>query len=150
MTVPRPGVQLEPQLLAYTTATATPDLSRVCNLHTAHSNTRSLTHWVRPGIDRAILWFLVGFVSAVPWQEPSLTWKSFKPLQWQTACRSPLLLDRPNISRLLLMLPLRCSLKMPPWSTWYRHEADDGFYLSPLLGNICIWGGFNTVRSPRS
>ena len=31
--VPRLGVQLELYLLAYTTATATADPSRVCNLH---------------------------------------------------------------------------------------------------------------------
>ena len=33
MKVPRLGVELELQLLAYTTATATQDLSHVCNLH---------------------------------------------------------------------------------------------------------------------
>ena len=33
MEVPRIGVQLELQLQACTTATATPDLSRICNLH---------------------------------------------------------------------------------------------------------------------
>ena len=33
MDIPRPGVQLDLQLLAYATATATPDLSLVCNLH---------------------------------------------------------------------------------------------------------------------
>ena len=33
MEVPRLGVMLELQLLAYTTATATQDLSRVCDLH---------------------------------------------------------------------------------------------------------------------
>ena len=33
MEVPRPWVQSELQLLAYTTATATWDLSHVCNLH---------------------------------------------------------------------------------------------------------------------
>ena len=33
MEVPRLGVKLDPQLPAYTTATATPDPSRVCNLH---------------------------------------------------------------------------------------------------------------------
>ena len=38
--IPRLGVQLELQLLAYTTVTATPDPSHVCN-STAH---RSLTH----------------------------------------------------------------------------------------------------------
>ena len=36
---------------------------------TAHSNTRSLTHWARPGIGPATSWFLVGFVSAAPRQE---------------------------------------------------------------------------------
>ena len=30
---------------------------------TAHGNARSLTHWVRPGIEPATLWFLVGFVN---------------------------------------------------------------------------------------
>ena len=31
---------------------------------TAHSTTRSLTHWVRPGIKPAISWMLVRFISA--------------------------------------------------------------------------------------
>ena len=30
---------------------------------TAHSNTGSLTHWARPGIDPTTSWFLVGFVN---------------------------------------------------------------------------------------
>ena len=33
MEVPRLGVELEPQMLAYTTATATPDLSHISNLY---------------------------------------------------------------------------------------------------------------------
>ena len=33
MEVPRLGVELELQLLAYTTATATQDLSHICDLH---------------------------------------------------------------------------------------------------------------------
>ena len=33
MEVPRLGVELELQLLAYATATATPDLSHTCDLH---------------------------------------------------------------------------------------------------------------------
>ena len=44
MEVPRLGVGLEPQLLTYTSAIAMPDLSRVFDLHPAHSNARSLTH----------------------------------------------------------------------------------------------------------
>ena len=38
-------------------------------LHKAHGNARSLTHWVRPGLEPATSWFLVGFVSAAShWQ----------------------------------------------------------------------------------
>ena len=35
MEVPRLGVGLEPQLLAYTTTIATPDLGHVCDLHSS-------------------------------------------------------------------------------------------------------------------
>jgi len=36
---------------------------------TAHSNTRSLTHWARPGIKPTSSWILVGFVTIEPWRE---------------------------------------------------------------------------------
>ena len=36
---------------------------------TAHSNARSLTSWVRPGIEPTTSWFLVWFVSTAPWWE---------------------------------------------------------------------------------
>ena len=39
---------------------------------TAHSNTGSLTHWVKPGIEPTTSWFLVGFISAAPQWELSL------------------------------------------------------------------------------
>ena len=42
MEVPRLGVKLELQLLAYTTATATQNLSRVCNLHQSSQPRRIL------------------------------------------------------------------------------------------------------------
>ena len=41
MEIPRLVVELELLLPAYTTATATPDLSCVCDLHPAHGNARS-------------------------------------------------------------------------------------------------------------
>ena len=69
MEVPRLGVESEPQLPGYTTATVMPHLSHVGNLHTAHGNDRSLTHWVRPGIQPVSSWILVRFVTAKPWQE---------------------------------------------------------------------------------
>ena len=67
--VPRLAVQLELQLPAYTTATATSDLSHDCVCTTAHSNTRSSIHWERPDIEPATSWFLVRLVSTVPWWE---------------------------------------------------------------------------------
>ena len=33
---------------------------------TAHSDAGSLTHWARPGIEPATLWFPVGFISIAP------------------------------------------------------------------------------------
>ena len=69
MEVPRLRVQLELQLPAYTTATAMPDLSLVCDLHHSSGQHRSLTHWVRPGIKAATSWFLVRFISAAPRRE---------------------------------------------------------------------------------
>ena len=62
MEVPGLGNKLELQLLAYTTATATLDPSLSLMLH-ACSNERSLTHWVRPGIEPASSWALVGFLT---------------------------------------------------------------------------------------
>ena len=61
MQIPRLGVELELQMLAYTTATATPDPSLA-----SRGNTGSMTHWTRPGIKLASSWILVGFISAVP------------------------------------------------------------------------------------
>ena len=50
-------VKAELQVLAYTTA---------------QSNSRSPTHWVRPGIEAASSGILVGFVSTMTWRE--LSW----------------------------------------------------------------------------
>ena len=46
-----PGLRIKSELHppAYTTATATLDLSHICDLATAHGNTGFLTHRVRPG-----------------------------------------------------------------------------------------------------
>ena len=71
METPRLGVELEVQLQAYATATATWDPSHVYNLH--HSSTAmpdpQPTHQMRPGIEPASSGTLVRFISAVPQQE---------------------------------------------------------------------------------
>ena len=78
MEVPRLGVESELWLLAYATATALPDLSCTCDLHHSSRQCRSLTHWVRPGIEPASLQIPVEFIIADPrWELPVLfiLWK---------------------------------------------------------------------------
>ena len=50
-------------------------ISAVFSIYTtAHGNARSLTHWVRPGIEPETSWFLVRFVFTVPqWELPGLS-----------------------------------------------------------------------------
>ena len=45
------------------------DPSHVFNLHTVHGNTRSLIHWVRPGIKHISSGILVMFISNEPQQQ---------------------------------------------------------------------------------
>ena len=68
MAVPRLGVESEIQLPAYTTATATWDLSRICNLHYSSWQCQIL-NWARPGVKAASSWILVRFVTTEPWRE---------------------------------------------------------------------------------
>ena len=64
--VPRLGNELELQLPAYTSATATQDQSRICDLH--HSSWQNqILNPLSKG--PAASWFLVGFVAAAPQQE---------------------------------------------------------------------------------
>ena len=66
MEVPRLGVELELQPPAYTTGTATQDLSHVCDLHHSSWQHQILNPPVRPGIKFTSSWILVKFVSAEP------------------------------------------------------------------------------------
>ena len=59
MEVLMPGVESDP----YTTTTATWNRGVSTAHTTAHHNTRSLTHWVRPGIKSASSWILVEFIN---------------------------------------------------------------------------------------
>ena len=65
MEIPRIGVKLELHLPAYTTATATPDLSCVYGLCAACGTAGSLTHRARPGIKLAsqTLWWALNLLS---------------------------------------------------------------------------------------
>ena len=67
MDIPRTGIE-SLQLPAYTTATATWVLSRVCNLHRS-SPQHGIPNRARPGVKPTSSWILVEFVSAAPQQE---------------------------------------------------------------------------------
>ena len=69
MEVPRLGVESELQMPAYATATPTQDPSRSATYSTAQSNTTSLTHGARAGIEPASSWILAGLVTAEPRKE---------------------------------------------------------------------------------
>ena len=67
MEVPRLGVELELQLPACATATVTLRIRAVSATYTTtHGNSRSLTHWVRLGIEPSSSWILVRFVTTEP------------------------------------------------------------------------------------
>ena len=51
--VPRPRVEPELQQLAYTTATATQELSFICNLRQSWRHAGSLTHWAKQRMEPA-------------------------------------------------------------------------------------------------
>ena len=65
MEIPRLGVRSELQLLAYTTATVTRDLSHICNLHPS-----SWQHWIlnllSEARDETYILILVKFIAAEP------------------------------------------------------------------------------------
>ena len=63
MEVPRLGVESELLPPAYTTATATLDPKRVCDLHHSPWQCWILDHWSKPGTEPATSCFLVGFVN---------------------------------------------------------------------------------------
>ena len=71
MEVPRPGGQAERQLPAAAEPQPQPHRIQATSVAytTAQGNARSLTHWPRPGIEPATLWFLVRCVSTAPRRE---------------------------------------------------------------------------------
>ena len=66
MEVPRAGVELELQLLAYTTAIATLDPSCICNLHYSSRQLRILNPLSEPKDWTPVLIELVGFLTTEP------------------------------------------------------------------------------------
>ena len=89
MEIPRLGIQSELQLPAYTTVTATWDLSCVCSLHCSLWQHRILNPVSEPGMEPSSSWILVRFVThwatkGTPsvylflWEHLSSIFRSFK------------------------------------------------------------------------
>ena len=77
MEVPRLGIESELQLPAYITAMATQIWTASSTYTTAQGNTRSLTHWARPGLEPTTSWFLVRFIStAARWELQSSVFRA--------------------------------------------------------------------------
>ena len=66
MEVPRLGVESEKQQPAYSTATATSDLSCICDLHHCSQQGQILNPLSEARIEPRTSWFLVGFISTAP------------------------------------------------------------------------------------
>ena len=64
MEIPGPWAESELQPKVYTTATATPDLSCICNLCCSLWQWQTLTHWARPGIEPTSSWTLCWVLNA--------------------------------------------------------------------------------------
>ena len=126
---------LEPQQCRIQAASA--------NYTTAHGNTGSTTHWVRPGMEPATSWLVVGFVSTVPWRELHLC---LVPEHSHHPKRKPCThLPSPSPWQ-----PLICFLSMdlPVWTfrkNGIRHCVAFGIW---LLSSDIMFSGFITWWCP--
>ena len=103
---------------------------------TAHGNTGSLTHWVRPGIEPATSWFPVGFVSAVPRQELPLLFLFLGPHLWH--------MEVPGLgvkSELQLLAYAIATIMPDPLTHWLRPGVKPTSLqiLVRFLTSICFW-----------
>ena len=95
--VPRLWVKLELQLPAYTIAHS--------------SNTRSLTHWAKPGIEPTSSWILMGFLTTEP-QEELQTYEVLRRILLCLSCwESEMSLFQPSLERTVLKDVMLCKWK---------------------------------------
>ena len=159
MEVSRLGVKSELQLPAYATATVKQIWAMSVTYTTAHGNTRSLTHWVRLGIEPTSSWMLVRFVSAALWWELTiflfyhghtlphhLTFWHYFLTPW----RKSLFTDFTELSLAFDSVPkktLWAKLCISPWMLMFTHKNDalPSQWGSALLGRV-----FTQIRNKLS
>ena len=137
---PRLGVQLQVQILAYTTATATWDPTHSVTYTTVHGNTGPLIHWARLGTEPASSWMLVGFANrwAMMGTPPSQIWVAFLRviffLMVKSSHRNNCFLTPRNPMLLKCVLYLQKSTE-----SWGKMRAGLGWSgLLALAGEPCI------------
>ena len=78
MKVPRLGGELELQLMAFATVTATQDPSHICDLHCSSWQHQILNPLSGPGIKPTFSWILIGFITTERKQDLPLICCIFK------------------------------------------------------------------------
>ena len=149
MDVPRLGVQWELQLPAYTTATATQDLSGICDLHHHSSGDAwSPTHRAMPGIEPKSSWILVGFISAMPLRELLIDYLVYtskylsltQPPNLSLPCFSALRVKHP-----VLLGRQKCSIY---WFGWWLHRCIQLSKISQLLKSyILLYVNYISIKN---
>ena len=122
MEVPKVGVELELQLLAYTTGIARLNLSLVCNLHYSSGQGRVLNPLRRPESEPTISWMQIEFVTTEPQWElqdiPSLDVSQTEKSTFPTSKRDHTLLIY-NVSTEIIGLRLKLfSSCYESWREW--------------------------------
>ena len=137
MEVPRLRVELEVQLSAHPTATATQYPSRIYDLHHSSWQRWILTHWMRPGTEPTSSWIPVRFISAVPQGNSSfLSFYSFF-----MAVLHHMETPRPEIKSKLQLWPDPLTHCIGPASKLHLHS--DQRHCIWILNPLCHRGNSN-------
>ena len=110
-----------------------------------HSNAESLTHWVRPGIEPASPWIIVGFISAVP-QRELLEWQFL--LYWMKEA-DWMLCKIPSSTKILLNHEFRSSLLASLLRIQYCHCCGLGSIPGPGTSACHGQGQKNKNKNPK-
>ena len=124
MEVPRLGVNLELQLLAYTLPQKCRIRAASATYSTSHSKARSFTHWARPEIEPKSSWILVRFLNS--WATEGTPFFSFPFFFYFVV---------------FLFLFFFFFSFFKSISMWFKGCLNAHFYLSTFLFNtsICFW-----------
>ena len=117
-------------VMVYTTETATPDLSHICDLHRDYGNARYLTHWARPGT----------YPASSQRQHPQFLthWATRGPLETIFSLTCVVLVNlvhaNAEVTRLLALFLLPKHLA-PASSWWWQYPRGHVVFILQTLGS---------------